>query len=146
MSSNPAPRTIYLLWRSSVAVRQLVDHRGRSSGATLAQFVLLSLLQGREGLSSADVARRLNVSPQTANEAITTLYRAGYVSKEPLGKSRKVLQLALTPAGATYLASAEEMINEVEADIFAGLTEQECEDLRSVCSRIILKAKNLSAE
>lgn len=141
-----SPRTIYLLWRSSLAVKQVVDHCGKSAGVTLAQYVLLSLLQSREGLSSAEVARRLGVAPQTTNEAVTALTRAGYVAKEPMANSRKTLRLVLTPAGADYLAQAEEIINAAEAYLFAGLSDQELADLRRAAKSIVDRAKRLSED
>ena len=145
MNASASPRTIYLMWKAHTSIRILIDHFGRGGGVTLAQYTVLSLLHGRDNLSSADVARRLGVSPQSINETIASLTAAGFVEKRQVGANRKVLRLRLTPAGCAHLRQAERAIDIAEADMFEGFSATQIDSLRRMLSQLLAKAQAVQA-
>lgn len=140
MTSPSAPRTIYLMWKASGAVRTLIDQFGEGRGVTLGKYTLLSLLKGRDMLSSAEAARRLGVSPQTANEMVSTLEAAGLIEKRQVGDNRKVLRLRLTAEGEAQLEAAERVVDAAEADMFEGFEPAQIDSFRRILTQVLAKA------
>jgi DNA-binding MarR family transcriptional regulator len=144
-SSSAHARTIYLIWKANGALRALIDQFGRGRGVTLSKYTILWLLRGRDPLSSADVARRLGISPQSTNEVVSTLEAAGYIQKQQVGNNRKALRLILTPAGLAQLEDAESVIDAAEADIFEGFTPVEIDIFRRVLTQVAAKGQGVSS-
>ena len=65
-------------------------------GLSVAQYTTLSILRSRSGLSNAQLARRLWVTPQSMNEVISALERAGLIERVPDVANRRILRTALT--------------------------------------------------
>jgi DNA-binding MarR family transcriptional regulator len=66
---------------------------------TLAQFRALTLLDGEEGMRSADLADALGVSPSTATRLCDRLVRAALVNRVASEDDRREVRLSLTPSG-----------------------------------------------
>src|SRR5258707_15611811 len=67
-------RLSYLVRQAQLATYQRLDQALRGFGLTPAQYTILAILsRGGESLSSAALARRLGVTPQSANEIVATL-------------------------------------------------------------------------
>src|SRR5260370_26734119 len=67
-------RLSYLVRKAELAAYQRLDQALRGFGLTPAQYTVLAILsRGGESLSSAALARRLGVTPQSANEIVATL-------------------------------------------------------------------------
>jgi hypothetical protein len=68
-----APSTLYLFKQLELVVRALLDDALRPLGLTTLQYTALTVLQRRSGLSSAQLARRSFLRPQTMNVMVQTL-------------------------------------------------------------------------
>jgi DNA-binding MarR family transcriptional regulator len=66
---------------------------------TLIQFRALTVLEGDQGVRSADLADALGVSPSTATRLCDRLVRAGLVSRVASDDDRREVRLSLTPSG-----------------------------------------------
>jgi DNA-binding MarR family transcriptional regulator len=101
----------------------------RVAPLTVSQYTALSILRDRPGLSNAQLARRVFVTPQSMNEVISVLERDGLVRRTPDADHRRILRIDLTPHGREVLGQCDEAIGEMEEAMVAGLSAGERESL-----------------
>nr|WP_238413228.1 MarR family transcriptional regulator [Saccharothrix deserti] len=114
--------TLYLVKRLELVIRALLDDALRPLGLTTLQYTALTVLQRRNNLSSAQLARRSFLRPQTMHEMVLTLERRGLIVRVPDAENRRVLLARLTDAGHAVLAECTPRIAEVEAELLDGLS------------------------
>lgn len=112
-----APRTIYLLSRLHYMLRQKIDRLLADTGITAVHYTIMSMLKSRNTLSSAEIARRYYVTPQSMNEIISSLERQGLVSRMPSTENRRILLVRLTERGSDLLARCDAIADEVEGEL-----------------------------
>ncbi len=110
-------RTSYLLRMATLSIRVELDRRLRAFGLTAIQYTILSILAHRENFSSADLARRFLVTPQTMNEMIKSLERNGLVVRTADTANRRILRTALTRKGVSVLAKCDERVDQMESEL-----------------------------
>lgn len=76
-----------------------------SHGVTTAQIGLMRQLANEPGLSGADLARRLLISPQGVQLAITALERRGLVERKQDPQHGRILHSYLTDQGRTVVSA-----------------------------------------
>jgi DNA-binding MarR family transcriptional regulator len=114
-------RISYLVKRLEQAIRQQLDELLRDFDLTAPQYTALSVLRVQHGLSSADLARRSFVSPQSMNEMLTTLERKGLVARAPSPHDRRVLHAELTPKALKVLTTCDHVVDDLEARMLSNL-------------------------
>ena len=108
------PLTLYLVKRLELVVRSLMDDALRPRGLTTLQFTALSVLARQGRLSSAALARRSFVTPQSMNEMVLWLERHDLVERERDPRNRRVLLIRLTEHGRRTVAECTAIIQEFE--------------------------------
>ena len=93
-------RLTYLVKRLEMAERARMDEVLRPLGVTLHQYTALSILERREGLSSAQLARRHYVTPQAMHQLVASMERDGLIQRRPDEANRRILSAWLTEHGA----------------------------------------------
>lgn len=129
--STSAPRVAYLVYRVERRVRTRLDEVTRDHGVTTTEYVALSVLRDRDGMSSAELARWAFVTPQAMNLVISALERRRLVRRRPDPQHRRVLRASVTPKGRQVLERCDRSMDEIEADMLRGLSPEEVERLRS---------------
>lgn len=129
------PLSIYLVKQAEAAVRAHLDVVLRQHNMATAQYTALTVLQHREGLSSAQLARRSFVKPQTMHEMVVALERQGLIERRPSSDRRHVLLIRLTQRGRETLARAAVDVDRVERQMIRDLTAQERSTLRALLER-----------
>ncbi|MET0190532.1 MAG: MarR family transcriptional regulator [Pseudonocardia sediminis] len=119
MSREPAtfshtPSTLYMVKQLELAIRAVLDDVLRPHGITAPQYTALTALAARDGLTSAQLARRSFVTPQTMHEQVITLERAGLVSREKDATNRRILLIHLTPLGRERMRACAGVVSELE--------------------------------
>jgi DNA-binding MarR family transcriptional regulator len=97
----------------------------RELGVTTPQYAVLTFLEQAPGLSSAQLARRAFVTPQTMNRIVANLQAAGLIERDAHPELGRVLEARLTPAGRALLAEAHRRVRAVEDQMAADLTPEE---------------------
>lgn len=120
---------LYLVKQVEQAIRAHLDGLFRPLGLTTLQYTALSVLERRDGLTSAELARRSFVRPQTMHEMITGLDERGFIERRRDPDNRRVLLISLTPQGRAMLAAYDEQVRMLEADMLAGLSPRRRADL-----------------
>jgi DNA-binding MarR family transcriptional regulator len=118
-------RLTYLVKRLEMAERARMEEVLRPLEVTLHQYTALSILERREGLSSAQLARRHVVTPQAMHQLIATMERDGLIERRPDEANRRILRAWLTGHGAQVLQACHRAVDEVEERMLATLSHDE---------------------
>jgi DNA-binding MarR family transcriptional regulator len=125
------PRVGYLVYRVERRLRARLDDELRVHGVSTPEYVTLSLLRERDGLSCAQLARWAMVTPQAMNLVISGLERRRLVRRRPDPKHRRVLRASVTPKGLEVLAACDRSVDGIEADMLGDLPSETVEVVRS---------------
>jgi DNA-binding MarR family transcriptional regulator len=115
----------YLVKRVELAERARMVELLRPLGVTLHQYTAMSILERREGLSSAQLARRHVVSPQAMHQLIASMERDRLVERRPDAANRRILRIWLTEHGAEVLRDSHTAVDVVEERMLSTLTDEE---------------------
>lgn len=124
--SRPLDRRVgYLLKRAQQALRSRIDEAIAHLDLTAPQYAVLANLDEQPGMSSAELARRSFVTPQTMIRIVTGLEDRGLISRAPRPDNRRVLEASLTRGGSELVALADLAVAPVEQLVTQGLSEEE---------------------
>lgn len=131
-------RTLYLIRLVDFAVRLSLDAALKEVGSTIAQYTLLSILRDKaDAYSSADIARRLHITAQAANETIIALETKQLIVRRTDPNHARIRLVKLTPSGRRLLDDLDRHVDRVEQAMMSVLSERELNTLRGHLGRII---------
>ena len=134
-SGSQAQAAGYLLKNAQQALRSAMDSGLRDVGITTPQYAVLAFLDESPGLSSAELARKAFVTPQTMNRIVTNLEMAGLIERDPHPESGRVLSTRLSIRGRNLLAESHRRVGQVEERMVGGLTVAERRQLGDLLDR-----------
>jgi DNA-binding MarR family transcriptional regulator len=132
-----AARTIYLLRQAQLRIYAAMVERLNALGLTPVQYTVLSLSSREGGLSSADLARRAQITPQSMNEVIAALHRKGLITRHEAPENRRILRVVLTKEGNRLLPECERQIDQLESELFGCFDKSELTALRGLLSTFL---------
>lgn len=106
-------------------------------GVSTAQIGLLRQLANEPGLSGAELARRLLITPQGVQLALTALERRGLVERKQNPQHGRILQAYLTDEGLAVTSAVLADALAAHAKVFGVLTEDEQQTLRALLGRVV---------
>ncbi|GAA4696498.1 MarR family transcriptional regulator [Pseudonocardia yuanmonensis] len=130
-------RLTYLVKRLEMAERARMEEVLRPLGVTLHQYTALSILEAREGLSSAQLARRHVVTPQAMHQLIATMERDRLIERRPDEANRRILRAWLTEHGVRLLKECHRVVDDVEERMLSSLTPEEAVAFGSALERCL---------
>lgn len=110
-----------------------------SHGVSTAQIGVLRQLSNEPGLSGAELARRLLISPQGVQLALTALERRGLVERKQDPQHKRILQAYLTDEGRDVVARVLGDALTAHEEVFGVLSGEEQETLRELLARVVEK-------
>lgn len=134
MPGSP-PLTTYLVKQAESAVRAHLDTVLRTHALTTVQYTALTVLEHREDLSSAQLARRSFVKPQTMHELVVGLERQGLIERHPSAGQRHVLLIRLTAEGRRKLTECHADVDHIERRMISAFSDAELAMLRALLER-----------
>ncbi len=137
MTADLSPRVVYVVKRLELAVRARLDQICKECGVTTAQYTALSVLRVRPGMSSAQLAVRSFITPQSAHQTIAELERLGYIERRPDESNRRILRNHLTSRGSLLLESCDGAVDQLEEQMFEGFRGHERSELQVLLNRCI---------
>ena len=105
-------------------------------GLTLPEFVCLRMLSMNPGLSSAELSRNTNVTPQAMNTVLRRLEEVGAVARPTSVSSGRALPATLTGQGRTLLKRAEAAVRVADARILAKLTAAQQREFKRMLDKL----------
>lgn len=148
MSSRPVPeappfsqdvfaRVSWALRRADLALQTAKEPPLRRVGVPGAHYAVLMGLQTTPGLTGAELARQVGVTPQAVAPLISKLTERGLIERRTHPRHRSVQELHLTDAGRKELAKAERIISDLERHIRESLGAQRYRQLRELLGQVI---------
>jgi DNA-binding MarR family transcriptional regulator len=126
MTSSRTDETIPRLIKSAYAgARRAVDNAVRQHGVSVAQWGVLARLLVHPGLSGAELARMLAITPQAVQRVLATLERRGLVERKPDPVHGRIVRSYLTPDGRHIVKVAQSSVDAVELRSMSGFTKRD---------------------
>jgi DNA-binding MarR family transcriptional regulator len=121
---DPAhPRISYLVFRLERHIRARLDETLARHGLSTTEYMVLTELRLRDGLSSAQLARIAFVTPQAMNLVILGLEQRELIHRRPDPAHRRVLSASLTPAARAVLLRCDKDVDGLEDAMLADLDD-----------------------
>ena len=126
------PRIAYLVKRVERGLRFRLDRTLSRLGVTTPEYTALSILGDRDGLSSAQLARRVFVSPQAMNQIVLSLEHRGLIRRRVSPDHGRVMHISLTATGSVLLATCDRATLPIEERLLESLSKADAMALRHV--------------
>ena len=136
--ADPADRVGYLLWQTAHLVGRRMAVALEPFDLTPAQFSALVHIGREPGVSAAELARRINLTPQSTQTALRPLLERGWVERRPHPVHQRVLGNFLTHEGQAGTERASATVTDTDAQLVADLTDGEVAALRDHLMRVLL--------
>ncbi|MUL82671.1 MULTISPECIES: MarR family winged helix-turn-helix transcriptional regulator [unclassified Mycolicibacterium] len=114
-----------------------VNESVKEHGVTTAQIGVLRQLTNQPGLSGAELARRLLITPQGVQLALTALEKRGLVERKQDPQHGRILQVFLTDEGRAVASAVVADAVAAHDRVFGVLTDEEQEQLKALLRRVI---------
>lgn len=129
-------RAFFYVQQVEQLARRRIDQCLQGERITAGQYMVLNLMVHLEPVSSADLARRSNMTAQSMGEFIKALENKGWVERRNDESNRRVIQISTTAAGRKVLAQCEARVDQAEREFFGCLSGEEQAMLRMLLSRV----------
>jgi MarR family transcriptional regulator, organic hydroperoxide resistance regulator len=91
---------------------------------------LLFALEREKGLKQKELARRMHIQPATLTVMLKRMEGAGLIERKQDADDHRVSRVYLTGQGTEACHRVREVVNNMEEDIFGGMSPEEREELR----------------
>ena len=136
VAMNPDAQLGYVLVRCAEHMARAWHEALREHGVNPRQFSMLASLAHDPGISQAELARRVMVTPQSMSESLTRLIDAGLIDRGNVEPGRPA-QLELTTAGRSVLLRAYPVVSAHQDEAFAALTTAERAELARILGKLM---------
>ena len=119
----------FLLSDVSRLLRRKFDERARASGANVAQWRVLKILERQPGLNQGQIAELIEVEPITCCRMIDRLEESGLVERRRDPADRRAWRIHLTDKVTPVLADLHSLAGEMIEDALQGLSPARREGL-----------------
>jgi DNA-binding MarR family transcriptional regulator len=126
----------YLLFQVMANLRPEVTAALTPLSLTLPEFVCMRMLSMSPGLSSAELARLGNVSPQAMNTVLHRLENAQLVTRPASVASGRALPASLSADGRTLLKRAEAAVRDADAKVMAKLSTSQQREFKRMLATL----------
>jgi DNA-binding MarR family transcriptional regulator len=123
-------RVGYLVKWVERGLRARMDAALEPHGLTTPEYTALSVLNRRDGLSSAQLARRTLVTAQAMNQVVIRLETRRLIERTPDPEHARRQQIVLTARGKALLEASDRATAAIEAQMLAALSGPQVEALR----------------
>jgi DNA-binding MarR family transcriptional regulator len=134
MDAEPGDLVILLVRAAKTLVEDLRARRGPSEGPdlTVAHGLALHYVAEHEDVTTADLARYLKITKQSAAEVVGALEAAGVVARVPHPRDGRARVVRLTRTGRARLANGRQRWIDVELELTALVGSSRIETVRGV--------------
>jgi DNA-binding MarR family transcriptional regulator len=129
--------TLWLLKQAFYFTLTSVNDAVSGHGVSTAQIGVLRQLSNEPGLSGAELARRLLISPQGVQLALTALEKRGLVRRERDPAHGRILRAVLTDTGREVAGAVVSDAIAAHDKVFGVLTAEQQRTLRELLGRIV---------
>jgi DNA-binding MarR family transcriptional regulator len=140
------PEFLDLHGATSKALRALSDADMRRHGLHLGQNYMLAVLWAQDGRTPGEIAAALRVTTPTVVKMATRMSAAGLLTRRRDDQDNRLVRLWLTDAGRALQGPVEADREALEAQVTAGLTPAERDQLLASLAKVHTVATTLAAK
>ena len=137
---------MWLLKRAFHTGHRAVNESIRAFGVTPTQIGVMNRLAHEPGLSGAELARRLLVTPQAAQLAVTALEQRGLVERRPDPKHGRIVRTHLTREGRRVYRRCIDRSLQAEGEFLSVLKPDEISILEELLHRLAVHGPSEQAD
>lgn len=130
-------RLLYALRRVHLDLEQRKQERLRQLDLLPSHYAVLINVWAHPGVTGAELARHLAVTPQNVASLVAKLSQRGLLERAPHPTHGHVLEVHLTDRGASLLQQADAEVAELELELVDHLGAKEAEHLSKVLDGIL---------
>jgi DNA-binding MarR family transcriptional regulator len=130
-------RVTWALRRADLAMQAAKEPPLRAVGVPSSQYQVLINLETAPGITAAELARLVGITPQAVALLTAKLLEQGLIERRAHPRHRTVQELHLTEAGRTELGKAERIISDLERHVRDSLGTQRYKQLRALLGQVI---------
>ena len=106
--------------------RRRARHEAIDDGpVTVPQDLLLEPLLGGDALAGRELAEHAGVQSPTATRMLDGLEKAGFITRSPSPRDRRMVDVRLTPEGTRVVGARREQIDDWRRRLYEALPEDE---------------------
>lgn len=129
-------RDFYQVMRLHGEVTEQLERCLQGEGLTSGQYTVLSLLAMMEPTTSADLARKLNITAQSMGKFVLALEAKDMVGRELNPDHGRRIDIRRTALGCAVLARCDRLVDQAEQAFFAPLSPDERQLLHDLMQRL----------
>ena len=133
------PRTIFLLRLLQLNLYNALVDRLSEFEVKPAQYMVLSIVASRGSWSTAELARRFHIAPQSMNEVVASLEKRRLIERRLSAEHRRILHSRPTATGLRLLEKCDKEVDRIERAAFKEFAPAELGLFRDLLSRALLK-------
>lgn len=138
----PAMQAVLSIYRAANASRsRLTNTVLRPHDLTWTGFLVLWLLWIWQRMETRRVAESVGISKATLTGVANTLEGRGLITRIPSTADRRLVELALTPAGEELMAELYPEFNAAETTLVSGIDEAELQVLTRTLRQVVITAE-----
>lgn len=126
----------YCLRRAQIRIYQDFLDVTEPWSITPPRFSAMTLIRHNPGMKLTELARAMGIARSGAVEVTNSLEKLGYARRGESPGDRRAYALELTPNGAEVLDTVTALISEHDARVSARLSQDECDQLRTLLQRL----------
>lgn len=126
-------------------LRTVFARRVREVGLTRAQWLALTRINRRPGVSQSELAEMMEIEKAPAGRIVDRLEEKGWVERRAEPSDRRINRICLTEQGARIHAAIAPLADATIRDALAGLTRAEQARLVALMSKVKAQLTTLAA-
>jgi DNA-binding MarR family transcriptional regulator len=130
-------RVVALLRRADLALQSTKEPPLRALGVSGSLYAVLANVEVSPGLTGAELARVVGVTPQAIAQLVGKLAERGWVERRPHPRHANVQELHLTDSGQRELAGADTLLVHLEEHLRTSLGEKNHQRLGALLGEVI---------
>ena len=135
------------IWRSLHHQHRMCHHHiAADLGLYYGQPMVLLILSCDPGLSLADLAERINITPASVTVSVGRMEKSGLIEKIPDPEDHRRYALRLTEKGEELACRCRERLDRVDEVMYADFTPRERETFSALCRRMENNLKRFEEE
>jgi DNA-binding MarR family transcriptional regulator len=140
----PPPTQLGWLMKEAVRLtRKAVDEAVRAHGVTASQWGVLYQLAQHPGLSGAELAREMLLTPQAVHQALMTLVQRGLVERTPDVNHARIFRATLTDEGRRIARRCRADATQIQRKLLAAFDADERTVFTDLLERYVLAMTTL---
>jgi len=139
---NAMNRVIWALRQAEQALQSLKEQQLRPLGMAPAHYSLLMSIHKEPGITGAELARRLHVTPQSVASLVARLDDKGQLERRQHALHRHVQELHLTEAGRQALKASDAVIAAIELQITTRLGPDNAAQFTAMLGEVVNAARD----